>query len=967
MRTLLISFALLVSSAAISQQKGQDPLQAADTKAQIEWVNATYESLSLEERIGQLIFVFTDSKGDPTEKHKISGLIEDYAIGGLLFSVGDPLTQLQLTNHYQALSSTKLMITMDAEWGLSMRLKDAFSFPYNMTLGAVEDEQLVYRVGERLGAHSRRVGVHMNYAPVADINTDPRNPIIGNRSFGSDSDRVGRLAVALARGLQSQGVLGSAKHFPGHGDTATDSHVNLPVIEADYKRLQNEELVPFKALIKEGIASVMVAHIALEAITGDLQSPASLSSKVTTALLQEDLGYNGLVITDALNMKGVSKYVDPDHVALEAFKAGADILLYPENVAASIAVLKEAYELGSLSEERLAHSVKKILKAKYLVGLHQFEPLKEADLLEDINALEDQMLSEELYEAAITTVQNENELLPLSPSLSYGFLAIGEQSNKADVFLEMLQRYAQVKALDPDTSYDDLDFDAIIVGHFGNTDTPWKNSKLSAELWDKVYALSARETPVVLVHFGTPYTLLDIQWEQAPESVVIAYQNREEAQRSAAQVLFGALPSIGTLPVEILKNGEPLESIRLNDLPLLSYSEIPEREGLSSEQLKRVSALLDTIVTQEMSPGGQLVVARNAKVIYERNFGFHTYQKQQPVRWNSIYDVASVTKIAATLPLFMHKTEVGEVSLSDRFKDWFDELKDKPIGEVNLIAALSHNARLPAWIPFYKETLDDQEQPLQTLYARTFSEEYPTQVADSLFLIKDYRDKIFDTIFNVPLESKQYRYSDLPYYIIARYLSKDTDPFEQQIDRFLYKPLGATMTGYHPLQRFDKKAIVPSEIDRYFRQDTIQGFVHDMGAAMLGGVSGHAGLFSNANDITKIMQMFLQGGVYGRKRLLSTETIRRFNTCYYCNSENRRGVGFDKPQLEGRGSTCGCVSHQSFGHLGFTGIYAWADPETQITLVFLSNRTYPTMENNLMGKTDMRTRIQQAVFDSRLY
>ena len=959
--------AILVWGTTVAQQKRQDPLQAADAKAQSEWVNATYESLSLEERIGQLIFVFTDSKGSPTEKEKISAMIEDYAIGGLLFSVGDPLTQLQLTNHYQALSRTKLMITMDAEWGLSMRLKDAFSFPYNMTLGAVEDEQLIYRVGERLGAHSKRIGVHMNYAPVADINTDPRNPIIGNRSLGSDSDRVGRLSVALAKGLQSQGVLGSAKHFPGHGDTATDSHVNLPVIEADYKRLQNEELVPFKALINEGIASVMVAHIALESITGDLQTPASLSPKVTTGLLQETLGYKGLVITDALNMKGVSKYVDPNDVALEAFKAGADILLYPEDVAASIGVLKEAYESGSLSEARLAYSVKKILKAKYLTGLHQFEPLNEAGLLDDLNALEDHMLSEELYEAAITTVQNENELLPLSPSRNYGFIGIGEQANKAGVFLETLQRYAQVTALDAETLAEGSAYDAIIVGHFGNTDTPWKNSKLSPELWNTIYELSAQNTPVVLVHFGTPYTLLDTQWEQAPDALVVAYQNREEAQRSAAQVVFGALPSIGTLPVEILKNGESLESIRLGDLPLLSYSKVPEREGLSSEQLKRVDALLDTIVAEGMSPGGQLVVARNSKVIYERNFGFHTYQQQQPVRWNSIYDVASVTKIAATLPLFMHKAEVGEVSLSDRFKDWFDELKDKPIGEVNLIAALSHNARLPAWIPFYKETLDGQAQPIRTLYSHVYSEDYPIQVADSLYLIKGYQKRIFDTISNVALESKQYRYSDLPYYIIARYLNKETDPFEQQIDRFLYKPLGATMTGYHPLLRFNKKAIVPSEIDTYFRQDTIQGFVHDMGAAMLGGVSGHAGLFSNANDITKIMQMFLQGGVYGSKRFLNPETIRRFNTCYYCNSENRRGVGFDKPQLEGRGSTCGCVSHQSFGHLGFTGIYAWADPETQITMVFLSNRTYPTMENNLLGRTDMRTRIQQAVFDSRLY
>lgn len=962
-------FALLSFTALDAQQLKSDPLRAVDSEAQIEWVEKTYQAMSLEQRLGQLIFVFTDSKGDPDERARVENLIRNHAIGGLLFSVGDPLTQLQLTNHYQELSATKILVTMDAEWGLSMRLKNTFSYPYNMTLGAIQDKQLIYRVGERLGAHAKRIGVHMNYAPVADINSDPRNPIIGNRSFGSLSEQVSKLSVALAKGMQSQGVLGSAKHFPGHGDTATDSHHNLPIITADRQRLANEELVPFKALIDSDIASVMVAHIALESVTGDQSTPASLSYKVTTELLQEQLGYQGLVITDALNMKGVSQTISSNEVALEAFMAGADILLYPDDVAASLEILKRAYADKTLSESRLAHSVKKILKAKYLVGLHHFEPLNEEGLAADLQSKEDNLLSEELYEAAITTVLNTDQLLPLSLDQNYLFVSLGEQSSRYGLFLEMLQRYARVDRVDADNlpSLDLSAYAAVIFGHFGNTDTPWKNSKISAGDWQRIYQLSDRGIPTVLAHFGTPYTLFDLEMPKAPEGLLVGYQNREEAHRALAQVIFGALPSKGVLPVSIEVGGNPLSAVQTSDLPILSYSMVPEREGMSSERLMKVDAFIDEILSRKMSPGGQLMVTRNSKVIYERNFGHYTYDEKQPVQWNSIYDVASVTKIAATLPLVMKATETGELSLSDRFKDWFDRLHDKPIGEVNLIAALSHNARLPAWIPFYKETLDAQQQPDKRFYAKRYSSEYPIQVADSLFLIKDYDQKIFDTIFNVALESKIYRYSDLPYYLIAKKLDQPQRPFERQVDSFLYTPMGATYTGYHPLKRFKKAEVVPSEIDRYFRQDTIQGYVHDMGAAMLGGVSGHAGLFSNANDLTKIMQMYLQGGVYGPTRYLSAETIRRFNTCYYCNSDNRRGVGFDKPQLEGRGSTCGCVSRDSFGHFGFTGIYAWADPETQIAYVFVSNRTYPSMDNNLLGTTDMRTAIQQAIYDARIY
>jgi CubicO group peptidase (beta-lactamase class C family) len=367
-----------------------------------------------------------------------------------------------------------------------------------------------------------------------------------------------------------------------------------------------------------------------------------------------------------------------------------------------------------------------------------------------------------------------------------------------------------------------------------------------------------------------------------------------------------------------------------------------------------------------MAPGGQLLVARSGKVVFERNFGYLNPKKKDSVRWNTIYDVASITKIAASLPLIMRAQERGEIGLGDRFSDWFKQLKGTEIGETSLISALSHNGRLPAWIPFYKETLDANGRPIDSLYSNINSETFSIPVSRSLYLKKDYPKVMFERIARAELESKKYRYSDLPYYLIWWYFSDRYGAFDRQIDQFLYKPMGLTYTSFNPYKVFDLENIAPTEIDDYFRYNELQGYVHDMGAAMLGGVAGHAGLFSNANDMAKLMQLYLQGGEYGKKRYLNSETIRRFNTCYYCHQGNRRGVGFDKPQLEGEGSTCGCVSSKSFGHLGFTGTYVWADPEAELVYVFLSNRTYPDMDNNLLGSSNMRTRIQKAIYDARL-
>ena len=939
-------------------------LDAKDSALQMQWVDSVYRSMTLEQRVGQLMVVFTDSKSDDFDR--IKELIDNYTIGGLLFSVGTPEKQLELTNAYQKISEVPLLITMDAEWGLAMRLSNSFAFPYAMTLGASNDTALVRQIGARVGAHARRIGVHMNFAPVVDLNTNPSNPIIGNRSFGSDPDRVSKLASAFYQGMWSEGVMGSIKHFPGHGDTATDSHLTLPVVKSSRRELDSLELKPFRHLIRSGVHSVMIAHLALPNIVSAGLATASLSKQIGTALLQDELGFEGLVITDALNMKGVSAELSPEEVVVAAFNAGADILLYPLEVGKSIDALLAQIRNGSISEARLEQSVKNILKAKYVLGLNKWSNIDTVNLSEDLKSTEDQILKEEVFESAITVFDADNRL-PAPVDKSYAYLSLSGDSAEDDPFFLTLSRYAHIRSLPLEQILEQVStgtVDAVILSHTPNTDTPWKNTRFNRKALEVMKVISDTSIPVILAHFGSPYALADL--DDSLKSVVLGYQSTVESKRAAAQVIFGALAARGRLPVRVNDRYDLGDGVRYPAKNMLTYSAIPERVGLSSRRLAAVDTLIQELLLEGMAPGGQLLVARSGKVVFERNFGYLNPKKKDSVKWNTIYDVASITKIAASLPLIMRAQERGEIGLGDRFSDWFNQLKGTEIGETSLISALSHNGRLPAWIPFYKETLDTNGKPIDSLYSNINSETFSIPVSRSLYLKKDYPKVMFERIARAKLESKKYRYSDLPYYLIWWYFSDRYGAFDRQIDQFLYQPMGLTYTSFNPYKVFDLENIAPTEIDDYFRYNELQGYVHDMGAAMLGGVAGHAGLFSNANDMAKLMQLYLQGGEYGKKRYLNSETIRRFNTCYYCHQGNRRGVGFDKPQLEGEGSTCGCVSSKSFGHLGFTGTYVWADPEAELVYVFLSNRTYPDMDNNLLGSSNMRTRIQKAIYDARL-
>ncbi len=945
-----------------------DPLITKDSLAQKRWVNGIYESMSLEEKVGQLFMVSIASDQDKMSIEKIKQLIISENIGGIIFSTGGPMRQAKISNDYQKSSKIPLLVGMDAEWGLAMRLDSTYAFPWNMTLGAITNNNIVEKIGYQIGKHSKRIGVHINFAPDIDINTNPLNPIIGNRSFGENRENVAQKGIAYMKGLEKAGVLSSGKHFPGHGDTATDSHKTLPIINFTEQRIDSIELYPFKRLINEGLSSVMIAHLGIPSLESRQDYPSSLSKTIVTNLLKHKLNFKGLVFTDALNMKGVANHSNPGDSDLTAFLAGNDILLMPLDVKKGKEKIVEAYNYGVISEERLEHSVKKILKAKYKVGLNNYTPIKESNLYEDLNTIKNELVYAEAIENAITVIKNKIDILPIAKleNKKIAYINLGDSSG--NIFYNKLSNYAKITEIKEDNPQVLLQkikqYNLVIIGHHKSNESPWKSYKFSNKDLGIIKAISQeRSSNSILVNFAKPYTLSGLDLNTL-DAIVIGYQNSELAQQKTAELIFGAIGAKGKLPVSISNDFPVNTGITYQSLKRLGY-DMPERVGLSSEGLKQIDELVNTGIDSLMFPGAQVLVARKGKIIYNKSFGKPTYDSSEKITNNHKYDLASITKILGTLPMIMKLEEENKIALSDTFKDLVPEYADTELKDITVLKALSHYGRLPAWIAFYASTLDKNRNPSKEFYSSKQSEAFPYKVNDNLFLTKAYSDSIYNRIGRQDLKSKRYRYSDVGYYVFKKYIEGTYNAsLDKLVDEFLYKSIGASHTSYNPLEKFNKSSIVPTEIDNYYRYDTVQGYVHDMGAAMQGGVGGHAGLFSNANDVAKIMQMYLQGGYYGGNRYFKERTIKKFNTCYFCDEDVRRGVGFDKPQLKDPGPTCGCVSRKSFGHSGFTGTYTWADPEEEIVYVFLSNRTYPTQNNSLLVKSGLRTRIQQVIYDS---
>ena len=961
---------ILILSLLFSQVNGQtlsDPLLVVGDEYQEKWVDSVYSSMNLVQKVGQLFVVQAFSNKGVSHSKKISNEIINNAIGGLIFSNGSPKKQINLTNSYQDISNIPLLIGMDAEWGLSMRLDSTFSFPWNMTLGAIKDNMLIKQVGSRIAAHCKRIGVNFNFAPVVDINTNPNNPIIGNRSFGESIENVSLKSLNFMKGQQEMNVLSSAKHFPGHGDTSTDSHKTLPIIKHKKERILNVELKPFINLINNGLESVMIAHLEVPSLEKTIGLPSTLSYSIVTELLKNDLGFKGLIITDALEMKGLSRFKSTGNLDMLAFKAGNDILLMSENVSEGVNSIIDEYNNGSISEKRLSHSVKKILKAKYKVGLNKSSVISTINLDNDLNNISDKILNEQLVERSLTVVKNKENIIPITDlKKKIGYMSFGNDSSVS--FFSHLNKYSKVdEILNINLKNSDSiisKYNTIIIGVHANSKTPWNSYKINKKEIDLINHI-AKKVDVILNVFGSPYTLKPFKSIRSIKGVIVSYQNSIIFQQKSAQLIFGALNSKGRLPVSIGKLFDVGDGIKIKHINRLSYG-TAESVSMSSIKLRKIDSLANIAIDSKMTPGLQLLIAKDGRVVYNKNFGYLTYDKKSKVKNNTIYDLASLTKILVTLPIVMKLVETGTINLDTKLKEILPSYVDSNKSNITIKEMLSHYSNLKSWIPFYKSTLDSiTKKPKNLYYNSVYSNKHNIKVSENLYLLSSYKDSINSLIKNSELNKEKYRYSDLPYYILKLYIEDYySNDLSSLINSQLFNEIGMPKASYYPKEITSTNNIAPTEIDNYFRFGEIRGTVHDMGAAMQGGVGGHAGLFSNANDIAKIMQMYLQGGQYGNKKYFNKSTIDLFNKCYYCEDDNRRGVGFDKPQIEGDGPTCGCISMQSFGHSGWTGTYTWADPEEKIVYVFLSNRSYPESKENKLLKYNIRTDIQKLIYES---
>lgn len=936
-------------------------------KGDTAWVNQKLATMSLDEKLGQLFMVAAYSNKGDAHKNEILKLVKNEHVGGLIFFQGTPDKQAALTNLYQQAASTPLMIAMDAEWGLNMRLDNTFKFPYALTVGAIQDSTYAYQLGAAMARHCKRLGVHINFAPVVDINTNPNNPIINARSFGEDPIAVTKLSRAFMQGMQDNGLMACAKHFPGHGDTDQDSHKTLPTVNHPLERLKEIELFPYQELVNSGLGSVMVAHLNVPALdaTG---KPTSLS-KPTLSYLKESLGFDGLVFTDALNMQGVAKDYKPGEVDLEAFLAGNDVLLFSQDVAEAKRQITKALEKGLITQKQIDHRVGKILRAKHRLGLHQKTYVEPANIVQELNTEADQILNKKLFEKATTLLINHEKTLPISELGGKKFAVITAGTDVGSRFVEVLKNYAQVdhfayaKSREEDIITALADYDMVIFGLYASNANPWKSYKIDTDVRNFIKRVSLQNKMVIDV-FANPYSLKDFPEAQLAQALIMSYQNHPDAENVAAQIIFGALGAEGRLPVTAGPVFQKGFGLNTSALGRMGYG-YPGEVGINKDELYKIDLLVEEAMRKKATPGAQVLVARKGKVIYQKNFGHHTYEKKEEVNNLALYDLASITKIAVTTPLIMKLTEEQKLDLDKTIGDYLPEAIGTNKANLKLRDILAHQARLQAWIPFYTETMNKGAHRSE-YYSTERNFNYPNVVVDGLYSKRSVRDTILKRILHSDLRpTKEYKYSDLGYYLFMEIIERITGrPINELAHEHLYHSLGAYTMGFHPLESFTPEYIVPTENDMIFRKTLVKGYVHDQGSALLGGVAGHAGLFSNANDLAKLMQMYMQKGQYAGVSYFDSVTVNEFIRCQFCDEENRRGIGFDKQQLEGPGPTCGCTSASSFGHSGFTGTLAWADPEEELVYIFLSNRVYPDASNTQLISLSTRTRIQQVIYDA---
>ena len=941
------------------------------------WAYSKLKQMTLDEKIGQLFILRAQSDWNEADISFLESQIKKYQIGGVAFFKGNIKNQAILTNRFQSASKIPLLIALDAEWGLGMRLEDGIAFPKQMTLGAITDNDLIYKMGIEIGRQLKRLGVDINYAPVADINTNPENPIIYDRSFGDNIDNVSQKAVSYMKGLQDAGIIACAKHFPGHGSTNIDSHLDLPKIKSSKQEIYNFEIIPFKAMVENGVRSIMTAHLAVPALDKAKNRPASLSAKITNGILRDSFNYHGLIITDALEMKGVSSFHNSAEAAVMAFEAGNDLLELPENFEKAFEGVKKALNKGKISSDYLDKAVMRILIAKYDQGYYNYKPVKIENIKSDINTPQAYILKNNLYKKSLSALGNHSFYIPILPqdyTKKIAILSIGEINNtifqsrfRSYMDVELVNTSLKITENEVENIFNKLkDYDKVIICLHNLGRNEITKFGLSTSALKLIYSLN-KKTQTYIVNFSTPYalSLLDADY-----CILQAYENDQSAQENAAQALLGVETIEGRMPVSASAYYHFGTGISIHSESVIGY-DIAENVGIDGKKLNfKIDSIANILINDGSAPGCQVLVARRGKIIFEKCYGYTDYRKTQKVEIEDLYDMASVTKVMSTNMAVMKLYSDKKINIFENVSKYLD----KGIGNSNksnlkIIDALSHHAGLAAWIPAYKNTLDTingKILPSKRYYSDKFSNQFDTKVAENLYLRKDYKDTLWRKLLDSPMNPRgKYKYSDLGLIIIKEMVENVTKQhLDKYVDEYFYKPLGLMHTTYKPLEKFKSENIVPTEDDKYWRNQILRGDVHDMWAAMIGGVSGHAGLFSNARDLARLSQMMLNGGYYGNTRFFDYPTVYTFTTRFYIST--RRGIGWDMKELD-KNKDCNIselATPSTYGHYGFTGTCVWIDPENELIFVFLSNRTFPTMVNNRLGTENYRPKIQSAIYES---
>lgn len=977
----IILFAFLFSLVSVhAQQADSSKTPSFLLEKNSDWVDSVIQTMTLDDKIGQLIMIAGYSDRTTAFEEEISQVIKTYKPGGVIFFQGNPVDQARLTNKYQSESKIPLLIGIDGEWGLGMRLDSTMSFPYQMALGAIQDDSLVYEMGKVIGRQMKRVGVHINFAPVVDINNNPNNPVINYRSFGEQKENVARKGIMYMNGMQDQGIMASAKHFPGHGDTDTDSHYALPVIMHDRDRLDSLELYPFREMIKAGVHSIMVGHLNIPSLDPAKNRPSSLSKPIVNDLLQEELGYEGLVTTDAMNMKAVADRYPSGKAGVHTLIAGNDLILMPVDVDKTVKAIKTAIRKGELSEARIEKSVRKILAAKVWTGANRFEPLETANMVADLHSPKAKKVSRKLTEASLTLLMNDKDIIPLQglDTIKAATIAIGVDSVNAfqtsvnkylsadHFFLPENSTPAMIEAIEAELQH----YNLLLVSIHRKEKRPNLSMRITPQLMTFIRALSSKQESII-TFFRNPYLIDKYPDFGNASALLLTYQDDENAQKSAAQVLFGAIGAKGKLPVTINKSYKAGDGINSATDDRWRIAD-PEIAGLNEMALSQIDTLVVAAIKQEATPGAVVLIAKDNEIVYHKAFGHHTYDSLRLVQPDDLFDLASITKIAASLPALMKLHSEGKFQLDEPISKYSKIFGKKDKRDITFREALTHQGGLKAWIPYWKNTVKKNGKHKWFTFKADSSKRFPYKVADNLYLHRNYYKKIYKAIRKSPVDRSQgYVYSDLSFYLYPLLVEELTgQSFISYLNEHFYEPLEAQSLTFNPYSQFPYERIVPTEYDSLFRKSQIHGRVHDEGAAMLNGVSGHAGMFGNAVDLAKLLQMYLQDGEYGGTQYIDSTTIAEFTRCQYCDGEtkSRRAIGFDRPNnpYVENGNAARDASLKSYGHTGFTGTFAWVDPEYNLVYIFLSNRVYPTRENKKLYELNTRTRIQQAIYDALL-